>query len=164
MGRRVGEEGASAVQACSISPQRRRHAMRWSSCCPAAAVAQEVYVDMRQNVLLHVSVEEIGMRSTRWALLSAGYRQAPRDGGGVDLTYSQRCGACMQPAPAAGVGVGPTCGMTPIVAQPFLPARFNSLLWLAGLLWLCHPPTHLPSAPCLAGCPRTSRCAWWAWA
>lgn len=38
---------------------------------------------MRQVVQMHVSVEEIGMRSTKWATVSHGVRSAPAgDGGG----------------------------------------------------------------------------------
>ena len=54
---------------------------------PGVAV-QDIYADLRQNVLLHVSVEEIGMRSTRWALLSTGAR--PRYEGGVEVQYTQK--------------------------------------------------------------------------
>lgn len=51
--------------------------------------SQDVYVDLRQNVLLHVSVEEIGMRSTKWALCAWNQRAAPR-ADGTDVHHLQR--------------------------------------------------------------------------
>lgn len=51
--------------------------------------SQDVYVDLRQNVLLHVSVEEIGMRSTKWALCAWSARATPR-ADGTDVHHLQR--------------------------------------------------------------------------
>ena len=49
-------------------------------------------MDLRQSVFLHVSVEEIGMRSTRWAPLSSGRAAQYRSEGGLlpDLQHTQR--------------------------------------------------------------------------
>lgn len=38
---------------------------------------QNLYLDMRQVVQMHVSVEEIGMRSTKWATVNHGVRSVP---------------------------------------------------------------------------------------
>ena len=40
---------------------------------------QDVHVDLRQNVLMHVSVEEINMRSTKWSLCSWAQRPGRHD-------------------------------------------------------------------------------------
>ena len=41
--------------------------------CPIPLL-QNLYVDMQQVVQMHVSIEEIGMRSTRWSTVSSGVR------------------------------------------------------------------------------------------
>jgi hypothetical protein len=41
---------------------------------------QDVHVDLRQNVLMHVSVEEINMRSIKWSLCSWAQRPNRREG------------------------------------------------------------------------------------
>ncbi len=41
---------------------------------------QDVHVDLRQNVLMHVSVEEINMRSIKWSLCSWAQRPGRREG------------------------------------------------------------------------------------
>jgi len=41
---------------------------------------QDVHVDLRQNVLMHVSVEEINMRSVKWSLCSWAQRLGRREG------------------------------------------------------------------------------------
>ena len=46
---------------------------------------QSLYVDMRQVVQMHVSVEEIGMRSTRWCTVSQGVHYTTLPDGAVEL-------------------------------------------------------------------------------
>lgn len=46
---------------------------------------QSLYVDMRQVVQAHVSIEEVGMRSTRWCTLSHGVRFATLPDGRLEL-------------------------------------------------------------------------------
>jgi hypothetical protein len=41
---------------------------------------QDMYVDMRQNVLMHVAVEEISMRSIKWTACSWAAHREGRDG------------------------------------------------------------------------------------
>lgn len=55
---------------------------------------QSLYVDMRQVVQMHVSVEEIGMRSTRWSTVSHGVRYVTLQDGtmGLETTPKQVLG------------------------------------------------------------------------
>lgn len=57
---------------------------------PLLPSLQDIYMDLRSNVLLHVSIEEIGMRSTRWALVSWAQRAINRQDGSVDVQTSSR--------------------------------------------------------------------------
>lgn len=71
---------------------RSRHRLQ-PSCnakCPptsphTAAPPQSLYVDMRQRVDMHVAVEEVGMRSTRWATVSHGVRYTTLPDGSMGL-------------------------------------------------------------------------------
>ncbi|RMZ53056.1 hypothetical protein APUTEX25_001175, partial [Auxenochlorella protothecoides] len=57
-----------------------------------AGGSRGVYVDLRQTVLLHIAVEEIGMRSTKWALCSWAQRAVVggRAGEPGEATMTQR--------------------------------------------------------------------------
>ena len=52
--------------------------------CPIPLL-QNLYVDMQQVVQMHVSIEEIGMRSTRWSTVSSGVRHVTLPDGGMGL-------------------------------------------------------------------------------
>ena len=63
-------------------PRRGSPGQYFCYCIPPGG-EQDVHVDLRQNVLMHVSVEEINMRSTKWSLCSwaqrPGWRHDSRD-------------------------------------------------------------------------------------
>lgn len=52
---------------------------------PPSCSTQSLYVDMRQRVDMHVAVEEIGMRSTRWSTVSHGVRYTTLPDGSMGL-------------------------------------------------------------------------------
>eukprot|EP00887_Chlorella_sp_A99_P007742 scaffold20.g7742.t1 len=92
--------------------------------------SQDIYMDLRSNVLLHVSIEEIGMRSTRWALVSWAQRAVHRQDGSVDVQTSHRL---PKEIPLRMVGVGMSLPTHPSQVGKYLGKLKDAALHLRSL-------------------------------
>ena len=117
--------------------------------CPARhpPPPQSLYVDMRQVVQLHASVEEIGMRSARWTTISHGVRYTQLPDGTMGLEAAPKCVVAL-----CGLGL-PPCWHAAFWRKLFIVGRKDhrrallpfQALASAPLLIPClptHPPVH----------------------
>jgi hypothetical protein len=137
----------------AVPPPRRGAPGRYHCYSVPPGGEQDVYVDLRQAVLMHVSVEEINMRSTRWSLCSWAARAQGR-GDARETQYTAR---------RAGVLRRPLLALAAFRCTWRGESGFSCTLVKGPRPPLSPFPTTV-SDPRAAGCPRTSSCGWWAWA
>jgi len=99
--------------------------------------SQDIYADLRQNVLLHVAVEEIGMRSTKWSMCSWAQKAAFK-GEVIDVSYTQRL---PKEIPLRMVGVAMPLPMHPEMVATYLSRLKDAALHLRTIHVRFHKDT-----------------------